>query len=379
MKDEYKILIGAIVVILIVLIGFMAFGSPGNPGPSVSPIASSTANPTATAVPGGEGGSGGTPSATPTVVPTATPAPTPTAEPESGVKLTEFGYWITYPPLGPETWSTNPPPDTNSGNVVYFDPTSASATAGSGNTFQGAAHLHRDGNLVGTVNVTLHVASDDYSAAEYTGTYTLSNVVYLTDGGGNFAGDVVATFAPDVADVYIGIGIYPNPPESVEALQALAGGSLKLTITNVNGGFHAGDGKDFTLGVDKTTVVHFWRDWGYIDTSGGSLHPPGAYIHNISQDADNVYVGILVQRNGGTSGAMPVALHMDTNLPAGAVTYDPFTFNPSDPEGILTIAMDRDYVYDGASYYVEMYIDDDDDYAVGDFFNYFRVEINPTF
>jgi hypothetical protein len=30
--------------------------------------------------------------------------------PTSGVELTQFGYWITYPPLGPENWSNNPPP-----------------------------------------------------------------------------------------------------------------------------------------------------------------------------------------------------------------------------------------------------------------------------
>lgn len=44
------------------------------------------------------------PTPVPAVAPKLTATPAPTAE--SGVKLTEFGYWVTYPQLGEQTWST---------------------------------------------------------------------------------------------------------------------------------------------------------------------------------------------------------------------------------------------------------------------------------
>ncbi len=104
MGNEYKILIGAIIVILIVLVGAFALSGSNNQQPTVT-LTAPPVTVTPTAVPGNEDGT--TPSATPTAMPTTMPAPTPSPEPESGVKLTEFGYWITYPPLGPQYCSTN--------------------------------------------------------------------------------------------------------------------------------------------------------------------------------------------------------------------------------------------------------------------------------
>jgi len=119
MKNEVKILIAAIVIILIILVAAYAISGSKSPQPTVTPTAQPTITPTPTPTPlasgtGGTGSNGGTSNPTPTPsispTPTAILTPTVTPMPASGVELTRFGYWITYPPLGPENWSTNPPP-----------------------------------------------------------------------------------------------------------------------------------------------------------------------------------------------------------------------------------------------------------------------------
>lgn len=85
MKNDLELLIGAVVVLLIILVGAFALSGSNNNGPAATP----------TVMP--------TPMLMATSSITATPLqPSPT--PESGVKKTEYGYWITYPTLGPEKW-----------------------------------------------------------------------------------------------------------------------------------------------------------------------------------------------------------------------------------------------------------------------------------
>lgn len=270
MKDEYKILIGAIIVILIVLVGAYALSGSNNPGPGVSPTAvPATATPTT--VPEGGGSIGGTPTATPTVVPTATPAPTPTPEPESGVKLTEFGYWITYPPLDPETWSTNPPPNPNGGNVVYFDPTSQTVfegvVVGPGALMvvpQGQAIVHRDGNLSGTTNVLISVAlsenmfyPSDYESGIWIPTGgPMSINPNLTD---NYNGTFTLRFDPYVDNQTIYISVFPiqniTQAGGVSAEAFSYNGFATLTIRDVDPPFSKGDRDQYTLNVKNEPPV----------------------------------------------------------------------------------------------------------------------------
>jgi hypothetical protein len=118
MKNEYKILIAAIVVILILLGGAYALSGSKGPQATATPTAQPTSTPTPTPTPiaSGTGGStGGASNPAPTTAPTITPTPTivPSPTPSSGVELTQFGYWITYPPLKPENWSIYTPPNSN--------------------------------------------------------------------------------------------------------------------------------------------------------------------------------------------------------------------------------------------------------------------------
>jgi hypothetical protein len=113
MKNEYKVLIAAIVVILIVLVGAYALG--GFNGPSmVSPTATPTPQPTPEPTP------------MPTAVPSATvdatsatPAPTPTGN--GDIIQTEYGYVVTKATLGPQNW-TNPTPKPTLPTPVLVSP-----------------------------------------------------------------------------------------------------------------------------------------------------------------------------------------------------------------------------------------------------------------
>lgn len=109
MNDTTKLIIGAIVVLLIILVGAYALSNGSNqPAASATPTAaaSTTATPTPAA--------SVTPVPSATVAPTATTSATatPTATPKpsgsSGVKLTEFGYYITYPPFSYNEFFANP-------------------------------------------------------------------------------------------------------------------------------------------------------------------------------------------------------------------------------------------------------------------------------
>ena len=246
-----------------------------------------TNTPTPTPMPGGSGAGNETnsPTPTPTVTPTATPSPTP--EPESGVKLTEFGYWITYPPLGPENWSTNPPPNPGpQNNTVYFDPTSASITksmvipAIAVRPPDAAAVIHRYGDLNGTVHVVVSVSDNDYMD-----NWQFSNVDNPAD-----IWHANVTLGPGVDNVTIGIWVTQRHAYSTP-------GMLKLTITGVDGGYNIGNSKDFTLTVKSQTYITFdstgdWITSSFISTSSTGFVDLGNGWHRVS---------IKVDRYGDTS------------------------------------------------------------------------------
>lgn len=100
MKISIQLILAAIIVILLLLMGAYALTNGNNTSThTATETPTATITPTETTVV--------SPSATPSMAVTATPAPattpTPTAAPNvtaaSGVKLTKYGYWITYPPF----------------------------------------------------------------------------------------------------------------------------------------------------------------------------------------------------------------------------------------------------------------------------------------
>jgi hypothetical protein len=105
MKDTTKWIIGAIVVLLIVLVGAYALSNGSN-----QPASNTTVTPEVTVTPAPTTEATATATAAPTSSPSATPAPTaaPTPSAGSGVKQTEFGYYITYPPFSHNEVFANP-------------------------------------------------------------------------------------------------------------------------------------------------------------------------------------------------------------------------------------------------------------------------------
>lgn len=107
MNDTTKwILIAIVGIIVVILIGAYALSNGSNqPAASATPTAAASATATPTSI---------TPVPSATIVPTATTlaTATPTATPKpsgsSGVKQTEFGYYITYPPFSYNEVAVNP-------------------------------------------------------------------------------------------------------------------------------------------------------------------------------------------------------------------------------------------------------------------------------
>jgi hypothetical protein len=338
MKDEYKILIGAVVVIIIVLVGAFALSGSGGPGPSVTPTAEPTITPTPTAVPGGEGG---TPTVTPE--PSVVPSVTPT-EPESGVRLTEFGYWITYPPLGPQNWSSPPPKGPQ--NIVYFDPISddvstifVKGVSVADLRLYGETIVHRDGDLSGTVNVTIQTSNSSNAwlvvpaiAPDFRYEYYVYREENLTYEGGNI---YTLTFGPGVSEqeIYVPIGIYYLSDNVDIANSVPPQGTVKLTITGVDGGYSIGAKKDFTVNINPPLpVVRFVYSMGSLYDETGCTVTRDGDVYNIS-----------VQLNRLVDTSQP----LDLNI-VGNVYYV--------PEGYLDIKVD-DFNAGSATTYVYVIYD----------------------
>ena len=391
MRNEIKILIAAIVVIIIVLVGAFALGGNKSTQASVTPTpVAVTATPTPTPVPVGTGqGEAATPTAVVSAVPTITPAPTitPNPSPESGVKQTEFGYWITYPPLGPETWSS-PHPMPASGyenNTVFFDPTSADIkapeyiAAGSDEARGTPAVIHRYGDLSGTTTVGIHVIPDENMVYDDSleGHYYIPVVSYMTQISDSY---YQVTFNPGVSErtVYIdAYGIYDHTvePGALDAGDSPFMGSVKLDIVEVDDGYKIGSNHQFTLTVannpDQNTV-YFEDNEGYLWLEGGTAHASGDLTID-HQDSTTAYVTMWVGREGSKDNAETVDF-TPFGVPSQAVTVEPFSFSSEEVSKKLMIAINKDYINTDNGDNMGLDIDDNSNYVAGiynDFFIYF--------
>ena len=376
MRNEIKILIAAIVVIIIVLVGAYALSGSQNAAPTVTPTAVPvTATPTPTPVPANGGSSGGAASPTPTASVAPTAVPTPTPMPASGVKQTEFGYWITYPPLDPEKWSTNPPPVVNPGNIVYFDPTSQTVTvpimepAALVQEPQAQAIVHRDGNLSGTTNVLIsRVESDNmFYGDDYTGGY------WIPDGGinanltDNHNGTFTLRFDPGVSEQTIYIYIWNIREGSIidsTAMEALFNGYARLTIVGADSPFTYGDRNQYTINVNSPSssgqVMQFISNGGYITND--------TYFDTTSMDVSEIEhgtweVNITLTRSS-TSGSLSPHVEMNTNIPGEYlyINQQP-TFDDGQSTATLQVIYSIDTSIEGP--YAEFTIDSSPLYSIG--------------
>jgi hypothetical protein len=377
MKNEYKILIAALVIILIVVIGAFALGGSNGPQTTVTPTAQPTNTPTPTPTPlapgtGGSSGGASNITPTPTIAPTATPTPTivPSPTPTSGVELTQFGYWITYPPLKPENWSTNPPPQVNPGipnNTVYFSPTSASQNIGyirdESYGYYVNATIYRNGDLNSSTTVNVHVDSSNNVREDSLGPYGSWYDLYLN---GNFSDlldvpDFSVTFAPGVSSMNITIADegLDNWETSFQAMDTSYLGYIKMTITGVDDGYTYGYNDQYALTLNSITP----------NTPTVQFNTANAWLYNesgcqIEQRNGNTYnISVVLTRSDTSGSYTPQVEITNTN-----VTYDdglylldpvPFqdgqtttkvyiSYNPGDnsvqnPYGIFTIDSTSDY------------------------------------
>jgi hypothetical protein len=208
------------------------------------------------------------------------------------VELTQFGYWITYPPLKPENWSTNPPPQNTNSNVVYFSPASQTVTIPIDESTslvaeeipQGQAVVHRDGNLSGTTNVLISLGQSDnmnFGDLDYSGEY------YIPIGneyGGvnanlteNDNGTYTLCFDPGVSEQNISIflwGIYDDDSIADSSSAPLFSGTVSMTIIGVDSPFAIGTGNQYTLTVNSPTASP--------GSQGVQFISPGGYVGNKS-------------------------------------------------------------------------------------------------
>jgi hypothetical protein len=365
MKDEYKILIGAIIVIVIVLVGAFALSGSNNPQPTATPTAT-PATATPTVIPGGGGGE--TPSTTPAVTPVPTPAPS--TEPESGVKLTEFGYWITYPPLGPQNWSN--PKTQPEWNVVFFNRTSDRIPVADNTDarFLKQVAVERVGDLSGTVNVTINSShSENAGEAIHVEDYIYGvfgdNLTYVGWHSYNL------TFGPGVSEQVITVFLNWDVDEGT------SDGFVTLTIVGADGGYSIGHDREYTLTMADVPTVFFIYDSGSIWVSDEELHYSDGTIYDASESGEMVNVTLYIACSY-VPGALTVDFYGDPyyNMTDSDFVLYPYTFtDPGTLMGIVKLEIDKDLVYDGYSHQLDVYIADSDDYVKDDY-THFHIFIN---
>lgn len=356
MKDEYKILIGAIIIVMIVLVGAYALSGTNSPQPAATPTpVPVTATPTAT--PGGGGET--TPTASPTVAPTVAPTPVPSPEPESGIKLTEFGYWITYPPLGPQTWS-NPKPK-QEWNVVFFNRTSDRIPVADNHDarFFRQVAVERVGDLGGTVNVTINSSHSENArervyASDYRYGVIGDNLTYL--GWHSY----VLTFGPGVSEQILTI------PLDWEADEGTSEGFVALTIMGADGGYSVGHDREYMLNMADVPAVYFRPGSGHIWTEGGELNFEGDRFYDVDDSGEMVNVTFRIFRSE-ASGILPVAFDpVEYNITSSGYILFPFAFADESSMGIVRVEIDKSLVFDGYQHRLDVHIAESEDYAIGD-------------
>jgi hypothetical protein len=319
---------------------------------------------------------------------TPEPTVTPTPVPESGVKLTEFGYWITYPPLGPQKWSTNPPPNPNGGNIVYFDPTSGSipnygeadALGGSYDYIQ--TYVHRVGNMDGTVNVTIHATMSDNidlisylsSVSDYDYYFSMHTDYDRNMTEPNVNGDYVLTFGPGVSEQYLCLHINDARQYSVESPVPYepSEGWVKLTITNADGGYSIGSHDEYMLNINNEEIeypvpeVNFDYYEGYVSgDNSGFYHDSNGGVVDVDNDTDYVYAYVYLERDIGLPIPTTVTFTVtEASIPESAIYVAPYTFGPYDTFEMIPIRIDREYVYGESHQYAVISIEDSSDYDI---------------
>jgi hypothetical protein len=359
MKNDMKIILGAIIVILLLLVGAYAL-SGSSPQPTATPtVTPVTATPTP--VPGGSTPSP-SPSVAPSVVPSVTTEPTvtPTPVPESGVKLTEFGYWITYPPLGPQKWSTNPRPNLNVGDIVYFDHTSDIVHLNSITVDSSGEYAQVDlarSNASSTTNVIVYI---DPASTLYFDRDQVSN-----NGG-------TVTFIDESH-----INIRFDEGVSIQHLQVWwlyeyavnSQGKLILKIDEVDPGYSIGGNSVYTFSVlndgEGLSTVQFATDEGYLGDEVGCT------IEHYYPGNDQYNISFIVTRAGGDlSRAFTPEISIDeTNIPEGYLTImqiDPFKPGESTTKVYINYNFNFLRFNQVEAPYVEFIVDDAPYYITGD-------------
>ncbi len=382
MDNNQKILIAAIIIILIILVGAFALSGSNNATPSVTPTATPVITATPTPLPTGGSGGASSSTPTPTVVVSATPTPTPsvtaTPEPASGVKQTEFGYWITYPPLGPENWSA-PNPNLSQGvpnNTVYFDPTSGALTFSTARELAltvdenniYTAYIYRKGDASQAINVTVQTGnSSNFEVDSFSGSYWLmedSTHVHFIDGSDNKWN---ITFLPGETAVAIPIKIWAG----VNGGSGLNTGTVTVTIIHADGGFNYGYQKDFTLNIDKPVGVWFGEtgpgmNYGYMNYGGTGITFDTSIDHIASNGSyTDVFLPVVRDTDSGTVTVNFYWNYYGDGLSNEGILIGPYTFAAGHTDGLAKVSIPTEDITEESTGDLSVYIDSGTGYLVG--------------
>ncbi len=358
MKISYQWILAAIIVLLIILVGAYALTNGNNtPATNATATPTITITPTATTV--------ASPSAAPSTAASATPAattkPTPTATPtisgSSGVRQTEFGYYITYPPFSDNEVHVNPGYVATQGDVVYFSPTSATITKyalyGAERTPDAVAVVHRSGNLSGITHVTILAAINDY----------IDDLGFTNPVNGNL---VSVSFAPGESEKTVGIYVYQEERYS-------SAGQVTLTIINVDGVDSIGSNNVFTLTVNQPSVSPSPSSGGvqFISNGGNTqdqLYSDGSPLgwSVVDHSTPSFEVDIVLTRTSTTGSLSPNVVISDTNmLSSDFYIEEQPTFTDGQATATLEFVYNLEYTSEDDHPYVTLSISPSSAYTIG--------------
>lgn len=368
MKISYQWILAAIIVILVILVGAYVLTNNNNaPATNVTATPTTTITPTATVL----ASPSATPSTAATATPTATTKPTATATPtisgSNGVKLTEFGYYITYPPFSENQVNVNSGyvASPSQGDFVYFSPTSATITKdpeleGDEETPDAYAVVHRSGNLSGTTHVTIS-ANSDGSIADW----------FFSNTDGSSSADV--TFAPGESEKTIGIFVWIYSDEETYSGSDSDLGHLILTINDVDGVDSIGSNDMFTLTVNQQTVSPSPSGEGVQFSSNGGYAKNGTYFDHSSFDVSTIdyskpwfEADITLTRTSTSGSISPNIVISETNIPNGDIyiKQQP-TFADGQATATVQIAFDLNGGSEGTDPYAKLSISPSSMYTIG--------------
>jgi hypothetical protein len=255
--------------------------------------------------------------------------------------------------------------------------------------------VYREGDMSGTVNVTIHADMSD----------NIANVPYLTDVDSNLYridyyfsmhdenyenltgpddnGNYILTFGPGVDELelclhieseYYGDAQAQAPVESPEMPE----GQVTLTITSADGGYVPGAQNQYVLNMAYVTEVRFgtYTEQMYYGEIYAIEEEPtieqdfgigyDGYIKSIADNGTYVDVFVPVAREFNT-GELTVYFDWEDEMgdfAPGEILVAPYTFPDGEHNGLAKVSIPKQYVLDGTDNGLRIYFTEGNYYPI---------------